>query len=203
MLRWPSEFTQMRPLTLSVRSVPSASMRSSRRAAQPLDQRLLEQRRARARRGPGRAGRGTSRGARRRRSPAAPSRRRPRPPGVGHSVEHQRFFSVRSRTGRRARATRAIRAGSTPASSRGSYGAWMPSTASRRLGLGHREVVEVVEVEVAGVRVEAARLAGQLDVEAHPGVALEDRALQLEQQRRRERRSSARRSSGRGCTSRQ
>ena len=39
-----------------------------------------------------------------------------------------------------------------------------------------------------GVRVEPGRLAGQLDAQEAPGVALQDRALQLDQQRGGERR---------------
>ena len=42
MLRLPSELTHVRPATLSRRSVPSASMRSSRAPAQPLDQARLQ-----------------------------------------------------------------------------------------------------------------------------------------------------------------
>ena len=53
--------------------------------------------------------------------------------GVGHSVVHQRFSMIRSRMPLRARATRAIFAGSTPASSNASAGAWMLRLASTRL----------------------------------------------------------------------
>ena len=63
-------------------------------------------------------------------------------------------------------ATRAISAGSTPASSRVSNGAWMPSNASALLASRRASVVDVVELEVARVRVEARRLARQLDVAA-------------------------------------
>ena len=51
------------------------------------------------------------------------------PACVGHSVEHQRFFIVCSRSGLRARAARASRAGSMPTSARVFSGAWMPSIA--------------------------------------------------------------------------
>ena len=205
MLRWPSEFTQVRPLTLSVRSVPSASMRSSRGAAQALDQRVLEGAQARATRA---TGSGWSRNIARAHERGEVVQR-PCPAGgrAGRRRPQRRAPALLQRRARAPGAARGRRARSAPGRRRraraGRTGAWMPSTRVEALGLGHREVVEVVEVQVARVLVEAARLAGQLDVEARPRVALEDRALQLEQQRRRERRSSARRPSGRGCTSRQ
>jgi hypothetical protein len=42
MLRRPSELTQVRPATDKVRSVPSASMRSSRAPDKPLNEPCLE-----------------------------------------------------------------------------------------------------------------------------------------------------------------
>ncbi len=119
MLRWPSELTQMRPLTFSVRSVPSASMRSSCASRS----RAISDSWNSARPYQARTGSGWSRNIARRTNAAKSCSSIPAaaaPAGVGQSVEHQRFFSVRSRTGRRARATRAILPGSTPASSFGS-----------------------------------------------------------------------------------
>src|SRR4051812_13669101 len=54
------------------------------------------------------------------------------------------------------------------------------------LGLAQRQRRELVELLFARVRVEALGLPGQLDAEDRPGLALEDRALQLEQQGGRE-----------------
>ena len=82
---------------------------------------------ARPRRRPGRRGRGTSRGARRRRTRPCPCAACWAPAGVGHSVPHQRRRSAASRTGARARAARAMRAGSTPASAVVFSGAWIVS----------------------------------------------------------------------------
>ena len=56
------------------------------------------------------------------------------------------------------------------------------------LGLGERQVGVVVEVSLARVLVERGRLAGQLDAQQRPALALEDLALQLQQQRGGERR---------------
>src|SRR4029079_11305841 len=53
------------------------------------------------------------------------------------------------------------------------------------LRLREREVGDVVEVAVAGVVVEAAGLAREVDAQDGPRVALEDRALHLEQERSR------------------
>ena len=49
---------------------------------------------------------------------------------VGHSVPHQRRRRAASRTGARARAARAMRNGSTPASAVVFAGAWIVSEAS-------------------------------------------------------------------------
>ncbi len=84
---------------------------------------------------------------------------------VGHSVVHQRFFSVCSRIGRRARVERASRSGSMPASARVFSGAWMASVACDLARLGQREVAVVVQLPVARMAVEALGLAGQLDAQ--------------------------------------
>ena len=103
MLRLPSELTHVRPATPSVRSVPSASRRSSRA---PL--RRAMRRSWKARRPPHACtGSGWSRNSAPRTKAAKSSSAMPACPAsasVGHSVEHQRFFIVASRIGRRARA---------------------------------------------------------------------------------------------------
>ncbi len=80
MFRRPSELIHVRPSTLSRRSVPSASIRTSRDPVSRVDDALLARRTARARRRPGRAGRGTARASRTRRSrrrSSAPAARAP------------------------------------------------------------------------------------------------------------------------------
>ena len=202
MLRVPSELTHRRPLTDSRRSVPGASMRSSRAPAT----RSIScpgSRAARARRA---TGSGWSRNIARRTNAANCSSAIPAcraPAGVGQSVEHQRFSASPRAAARRARATRAISAGSTSASSRSSCGAWMPSSASSFLARARLEVVELVELGVARVAVEARRLAGQLDARtsATPRARGSRAAARAAAAARAS--SSARRPSGAGSTSRQ
>ena len=138
------------------RSVPSASMRSSWRAESRPMRRVLEGAQA----APGRDGvglveeqRALDEGARSRRRPCPPARRaaggRPqrRAPAPAHASPRAAAL--------RARATRAIRSGSTPASSRAFAGAWIRQ---RRVGLARlvaRRSGHVVEVAVARVGVEA------------------------------------------------
>ena len=186
MLRLPSELTQVRPSTLE-RQVGARRPRCAARA------RRAGARSARswkARSSPQAAtGSGWSRNSARahegrevvqRSSPPAAARA-----AVGHSVEHQRCFSVASRIGRRARATRAIRVGVDAGQrARVRRAPGCRASASTSLASAQREVGEVVEVaRRARARRSRRRLAGQLDAQQRPGVALEDRALQLEQQR--------------------
>ena len=131
MLRLPSELTQVRPATDSVRSVPSASMRSSRAPASRSISRAWQ----RAQLAPGgdrvvAVEEQRALDERREIAPShipacwAPAARRPQRPAP---AARQRS----SRTGARARAARAIRAGSTPASARVLAGAWI---AQQRVG---------------------------------------------------------------------
>ena len=129
MLRRPSEFTHVRPATLRRRSVPSASMRSSLATAR----RSISC--AWCARSSPQAATGSSRSRNSARSTSAA--KSPvaipaccAPAGVGHSVPHQRRCIASSRTGARVRAARAIRAGSTPASSLVLSGAWIVSRQS-------------------------------------------------------------------------
>ena len=129
MLRLPSELTQVRPSTESVRSVPSASMRSSRAGARRSISRAWKWRSSlhAAVASP------RSRNSARRTNAAnsvVPMPACCAPAAVGHSVTHQRRASAASRTGARARAARAIRPASTCASERVLAGAWMPIEAS-------------------------------------------------------------------------
>ena len=121
------------------------------------------------------SGRSRNSAARDERGERAPRPSRPlrRSAGVGHSVAHQRRFSV-------ARA-RAPRAGARAMRSRVDAGQLAGRRSldrqerGRLLGLGSARSRRVVEVAVARVRVEVARPAGQLDAQQRPGVALEDR----------------------------
>ena len=178
----------MRPSTRSRRSVPSASMRSSRALRQALDQPLPGTPRSSPRRPPGRRGRGTSRGGRRRRTRAVPMPACWAPAGVGQSVPHQRRRSAASRTGAR----RARRGRSAPGRRRRARvvfsGAWMISDASVPSASASSAGAKRVEVRVARGRPPALALAGQLGAQQRPGAALEQLALHGEQERRRERR---------------
>ena len=121
------------------------------------------------------------------RSRRAPCRPAAASAAVGHSVEHQRFSSSPRAAARRARATRAIRVG---------VDAGQLARVVRRLDAEHASIRLASSSVRSGTssrwrRARARRsprLAGQLDAQQRPGVALEDRALQLEQQRRGERR---------------
>ena len=131
MLRLPSLLTQVRLATLSRRSVPSASMRSS----EACETRAISASWNSDSSPQPRTGSGRSRNRARLTNAAnAPSSipASAAPAGVGHSVEHQRFLSIWSRTSRRPRAARVISSGSTEASARASSGAWMPTVASIR-----------------------------------------------------------------------
>ena len=122
MLRRPSLFIQLRPFTLSFRSVPSASILNSRTpSSRSISSAWKAPSSPHAAGGSGRSRKVAPRTKAANSSSSIPASSAPA--GVGQSVEHQRFFIVRSRSGLRARAARAIRAGSTPASSRASCGA--------------------------------------------------------------------------------
>ena len=186
MLRLPSELTHVRPATPSVRSVPSASRRSSRASRR----------------------RAISRSWKARRPPHGRHRvglvEEQRAAHEGREVleRHARLLGERlGRPQRRAPALlhrrladRAPRAG-VARDPIGVDADELAHVAGRLdaqqrvdlLGLGEREVGVVVEVALARVLVEGGRLPGQLDAQQRPRVALEDRALQLEQQRRRQR----------------
>ena len=129
MLRFPSEFTHVRPATLRRRSVPSASIRSS---LAPASRSISFAWRALS---SPQAATGSSRSRNSARSTSAAKspvdiRACCAPAGVGHSVPHQRRCIASSRTGARVRAARACRAGSTPASSLVFSGAWIVSRQS-------------------------------------------------------------------------
>ena len=110
------------------------------------------------------------------------------PASVGHSVEHQRFLH-RLLAQRLARARRAREALGVDAGERARVlGRLDGELRVRLLGLGVGDLGEPVEMAVARVAVVGRRRAGDLDAQERPRVALEDRALALEQQRRGERR---------------
>ncbi len=90
---------------------------------------------------------------------------------------------VRSRSGRRARATRAIRAGSTLGQLARVVRRLDPEQRIESLRLSHLEFVDSVELRVARVGVVVRGLARELHAQRRPGLALEDRALKLEQKR--------------------
>ena len=146
MLRLPSELTHVRPATLSVRSVPSASMRSSRGVAQAGDQALLEG----AQPAPGGDRIGLveeQRAAHEGREVVErhPRLRRRAPRSATASSTSASSSSPRGSGAARGRSARSA-SGSTPASSRALAGAWMPSSASTFLASVEREVGVVVEV---------------------------------------------------------
>ena len=84
----------------------------------------------------------------------------------------------------RARAARASRAGSTPASAVVFSGAWIVSDASVPLGLGQLGGGEAVEVPSRAAAHHCSAGAGQLGPQQRPGLALEQLALDGQQQRR-------------------
>ena len=176
----------MRPATLSRRSVPSASIRSSLARAQPLDQPRLqraqlaprgggvvavEERRAadelgelgRAHAGPLGAGRGR------------PERAAPAPPQAG--LAHRRAGAGRAGHPRRVDARERRHVVRRLDRERG----------VGLLGLGELGRRERVEVRVLRRRPPALGRARQLGPQQRPGPALEQLALDGEQQRRRER----------------
>ena len=115
MLRLPSEFTHVRPATLSVRSVPGASIRISEAGASRSISPAWNVRSS------PHAATGSSRSRNSARVTKSVNSAVPIPAcwaaaGVGHNVIDQRRCIISSRSSPRARAARAMRAGSTPAS---------------------------------------------------------------------------------------
>jgi hypothetical protein len=129
MLRLPSEFTHVRPSTVSRRFVPSAWMWISRLGARRSISPAWK-----ARSSP-HAAAGSSRSRNSARVTKSSNSRVPMPAccaaaAVGHSVIDQRRPSMTSRSGARERAARDRRAGSTPASAFALSVAWMRREAS-------------------------------------------------------------------------
>ena len=143
---------------------------------------------ARPRRRRGRRGRGTSRGGRSPRTPPCPCRPAGRPPAVGQSVPHQRRRSPASRTAARARAARAMRAGSTPASAVTFSGAWIVSEASVCSASASSAGGNASRCASCAAAHQPSAGSRKLGPQQRPRAALEQLALDGEQQRRRQRR---------------
>ena len=182
MLRRPSELTHLRFLTFSVRSVPGASSRSVLASLSCVISFSWKRRND--------AHAATGSGPVRNIAPAtnAVNASSSIPAWsasawVGHSDEHQVFFIAADWISWRARRRRVIRSGSMPVSALVSCGAWIGQVLLGVLGLAPHRLRHVVELAALGVEEEVAGLAGQLGAQQRPRAALEDRALELQQQR--------------------
>ena len=132
MLRRPSELIQVRPETSRVRSVPGAWRRISRTVESRSTRRAWRSESA-CQAATGSRPPGRSRNSARSTRPAKAAVPIPAcwaSAGVGHTVTHQRWCSAASRSGRRARAARAVRPGSTAESAVTLSGEWTAMRAS-------------------------------------------------------------------------
>ena len=187
MLRRPSEFTHVRPATLRRRSVPSASMRSSlapaRRSISCAWRALSSPQAATGSSRSRNSARSTSAANSRVRHPRLLRARRRRPQRPAPAALHRQLAHRRPRA-RRARQPRRVDARQLARV----LGRLDRQQAVRGLGLRLLAGGERVEVDVARRRPVALGLAGQRGPQRRPRLALEDLALQREQQRRGERR---------------
>ena len=186
-MRRPSELTHVRPATLSRRSVPSASMRSSRAlASRSISRAWVARSSPHAATGSSRSrnsARSTSAPKSRRRHPRLLRAGRRRPQGPAPAALHRELADARPRA-RGARQPRRVDAGQLARVLR----RLDRQQAVRALGVGELGGGEGVEMDVARRLPVALGLTGERRAQHRPRVAVEDLALQREQQRRGERR---------------
>ena len=175
-MRRPSELIQVRPATESVRSVPSASIRtvSTPPCTRPAPPAAAP---ARARRRPGRPGRGTSPRRRTPRTRPGPSRRRRRRRRSGYWVNTQRFRLGGLRIGSRARSTIACRRGIDPGHRAGVGLGGDPDPAVDRLRLVQAHRRQVGQLRVGRVLDEVLGQARQLEPDQGMRPAQHHRAI--------------------------